>query len=122
MADGIGCTCNAHGAHECGCDADWTSSELTEARMRLAKIEGYLEALCCDARLLAQLARSLPRESLSLCEVEAANRVMAFTDKRCMRCQCEMEPRKNCRVCYQCEAILEAEKERANGATSTKPC
>lgn len=42
MADGEGCVCGAHGACECGCDADWTPRELITAREEITRLKAAL--------------------------------------------------------------------------------
>jgi hypothetical protein len=54
MADGKGCTCNAMGAFECACDADWTPQELIDARKQIEELKAYQEKLLCENEIHEQ--------------------------------------------------------------------
>ena len=38
MADGEGCTCYAHSASECACDADWTPQIVYDQQVEIARL------------------------------------------------------------------------------------
>ncbi len=42
---GKGCECMARSEGECGCNADWTPSEVYELRKRVAELEAEIKEL-----------------------------------------------------------------------------
>ena len=43
--NGVNCVCMAHHENECGCDADWTTSEVRQLEKRVAELEEALGEL-----------------------------------------------------------------------------
>ena len=43
--NGVDCVCMAHHENECGCDADWTTSEVRQLEDRVAELEEALGEL-----------------------------------------------------------------------------
>ena len=52
MSDGVGCSCYARCASECGCGADWSCGECSKMEERIAEAEAKvaaLSSLCAEA-------------------------------------------------------------------------
>jgi hypothetical protein len=45
MADGEGCTCYAHSASECACDADWTPQIVYDQQAEIERLRKEVAAL-----------------------------------------------------------------------------
>ena len=43
--NGVNCVCMAHHENECGCGADWTTSEVRQLEKRVAELEEALGEL-----------------------------------------------------------------------------
>ena len=52
MGNGEDCVCAAHSEGECGCGADWTSSEVYELRARIAELEKELKRVTDERDLI----------------------------------------------------------------------
>jgi len=52
MGNGEDCVCAAYSESECGCGADWTSSEVYELRARIAELEKELEQVTEERDLI----------------------------------------------------------------------
>jgi len=52
MSDGVGCSCYARCASECGCGADWSCGECGKLKERITEAEAKvaaLSSLCAEA-------------------------------------------------------------------------
>jgi hypothetical protein len=54
MMNGVDCVCMAHHENECGCDADWTTSEVRQLENRVAELEAVLGLVKKDLLLRAE--------------------------------------------------------------------
>ena len=52
--NGVDCVCMAHHENECGCDADWTTSEVRQLENRVAELEAVLGLVKKDLLLRAE--------------------------------------------------------------------
>ena len=52
--NGVDCVCMAHHENECGCDADWTTSEVRQLEKRVAELEAVLGLVKKDLLLRAE--------------------------------------------------------------------
>ena len=52
--NGVNCVCMAHHENECGCDADWTTSEVRQLENRVAELEAVLGLVKKDLLLRAE--------------------------------------------------------------------
>ena len=52
MGNGEDCVCAAYSESECGCGADWTSSEVYELRARIVELEKELERVTDERDLI----------------------------------------------------------------------
>ena len=52
--NGVDCVCWAHHENECGCDADWTTSEVRQLENRVAELEAVLGLVKKDLLLRAE--------------------------------------------------------------------
>ena len=50
--DGAGCTCEAHDWSECGCDADWTPTEVYELRDKVKLLTQQVDKLKEKLRIM----------------------------------------------------------------------
>ena len=52
--NGVDCVCMARHENECGCDADWTTSEVRQLENRVAELEAVLGLVKKDLLLRAE--------------------------------------------------------------------